>query len=116
MLDIHRDYENFEQTRQNEMSSFAKIVIVVGCGSRENENVNFFKNLSFALKLQKQLERDVPNITNPIELKNRIYNQDLGEGAILVKVGNQKNTILQARLLGYFLGNSLAKVLLETVN
>ena len=54
------------------------------------------ENLSLALKLCAQLERQHPGITRPIQLRRATFNQDLSPGALLIEVGAAGNTRSEA--------------------
>ncbi len=92
VLDIHRDAaeRSYGQLRTNavvEGQRCAQLMMVLG-----TNHENYEDNLSIALKLHAQLERQAPGITRPLQLRTARYNQDLSPGAIIVEVGAAGNT------------------------
>lgn len=92
VLDIHRDAaeRSYGQLRTKAVVDgvrCAQLMMVVGTNHEAYE-----ENLSIALKLHAQLERQVPGITRPLQLRAARYNQDLSPGAIIVEVGAAGNT------------------------
>ena len=64
-------------------------------------------NLSFATKLQVQLEKQVPGICRPISVRAQRYNQDLCPAAVLVEVGAAGNDRQEALLAAEYLANAI---------
>ena len=97
VLDIHRDAaeRSYGQLRTNAMvdgERTAQLMLVVG-----TNHDGYEQNLSLALKLHAQLERQAPGITRPLQLRSARYNQDLSPGALIVEVGAAGNTHPEAR-------------------
>ena len=96
VLDLHRDAsgEDGRQLRtlaETGSGTAAQLMPVVG-----TNHENFEENLSLALKLSAQLERQFPGITRPLQLRNSRFNQDLHPAALLVEVGAAGNTHAEA--------------------
>jgi len=96
VLDLHRDASAAEtgQLRTLAKSSSgtaAQLMPVVGTNHEAYE-----ENLSLALKLSAQLERQFPGITRPLQLRSSRFNQDLHPAALLVEVGAAGNTHAEA--------------------
>lgn len=96
VLDVHRDAagEEGKQLRtlaEREGETSAQIMLVVG-----TNHENYEENLSLALKLHAQLEKQFPGITRPLQLRSSRFNQDLHPGALLVEVGAAGNTHAEA--------------------
>lgn len=92
VLDIHRDAaeRSYGQLRTKAMVEgvrCAQLMMVVGTNHDHYE-----ENLSIALKLHAQLERQAAGITRPLQLRTARYNQDLSAGAVIVEVGAAGNT------------------------
>ncbi len=107
VLDIHRDAaeRSYGQLRTNVMvdgQRCAQLMMVVGVNHEGYE-----ENLSLALKLHAQLERQAPGITRPLQLRSARYNQDLSPGAIIVEVGAAGNTHREAQRAADQLGAAL---------
>ena len=97
ILDIHRDAaeRSYGQLRTNAMVNgqrTAQLMMVVG-----TNHDGYEQNLSLALKLHAQLERQAPGIPRPVRLRAARYNQDLSPGALIVEVGAAGNTHPEAR-------------------
>lgn len=94
ILDLHRDAEEGEQegdTVSTDTGDAARLMVVIGANHPEYE-----ENLSIGLKLQAQLESQVPGITRPLQLRASRFNQDLSAGALLIEVGSAGNTRQEA--------------------
>ena len=108
ILDLHRDASGSEggqlRTRAEvEGQPSAQLMLVMGVNHKE-----FEENLSFALKLQVQLERQAPGITRPLQLRTARYNQDLCPAAVLVEVGAAGNTREEALRAAEVLAEAIA--------
>ena len=93
VLDLHRDAADGPDGRQYRplAGDRAKLMVVLGSGFG-----HWQENLSLALKLCAQLERQHPGITRPIQLRRATFNQDLSPGALLIEVGAAGNTRAEA--------------------
>ena len=96
VLDLHRDASAGESGQLRTLAerngeTSAQIMLVVG-----TNHENYEENLSLALKLHAQLERQWPGITRPLQLRRSRFNQDLHAGALLVEVGAAGNTHAEA--------------------
>ncbi len=90
IVDVHRDAIadlDFRPAISIRNISVAKIMFVIGAGSKDNENPYFLDNLKLALKLQYIGEKVYPGIFRPMIIRNSIYNQDLNKYSILIEVG-----------------------------
>lgn len=97
VLDLHRDASGGE-TQMRTLARVdgvpsAQLMLVLGTNHED-----FEENLSLALKLHTQLERQAPGITRPLQLRAQRFNQDLSPGALLVEVGAAGNTHAEAAL------------------
>ena len=90
VLDLHRDAADGPDGKQYRTlagEGCAQLMVVLGSSFDHWE-----ENLSLALKLCAQLERQHPGITRPIQLRKATFNQDLSPGALLIEVGAAGNT------------------------
>ena len=81
-IDVHRDaIENldFRPTVNIRGVEVARIMLVIGAGSRDNKNPYFEDNLKLALKLQYIGEKIYPGLFRTMYIRNSIYNQDLNK-------------------------------------
>ena len=97
VLDLHRDASDGANGQlRTEVAlgdeTCAQLMLVMGTNASGQSHENWQENLSLALKLQAQLERQVPGITRPTILRAQRFNQDLSPGALLVEVGAAGNT------------------------
>lgn len=98
VLDLHRDAAQDETGKQIartatvEGEQTAQLMLVMGSDKGALTHEQWQKNLSLAMKLQAQLEKDRPGLCRPIRLQASRYNQDLSPGALLVEVGSAGNT------------------------
>ncbi len=101
VLDLHRDasgdLNNQMRTKATvDGEASAQIMFVVGTNASGLKHPNWEENLSLALKLQVQMERNAPGICRKINLRAQRFNQDESPGALLVEVGAAGNTRQEA--------------------
>ena len=102
VLDLHRDAATDANGKQFVTSvtvdgqKIAQLMLVMGTDASGLHYPNWQANLSVALKLQAQLERQAPGITRTTTLRTSRYNQDLHSAMLLVEVGSAGNTLQQA--------------------
>lgn len=98
VLDLHRDASGgaggqLRTLAQVAGQEAAQLMVVLGAN-----HDGYQENLSLALKLQAQLERQCPGITRPTQLRGQRFNQDLCPGGLLIEVGAAGNTRAEALL------------------
>ena len=87
-------------------------MIIAGCGTNGNLRYpNWEQNLSFALKIQREIETLYPGMTRPLLFTHARYNQHLTNGSILIEVGSDANTLEEAVYSGALIGIALARFL-----
>ena len=96
VLDLHRDASGGQggQLRPlacTEPEPTAQLMVVLGTGHSGYE-----ENLSLGLKIHAQLEKQLPGITRPLQLRAQRFNQDLLPGMLLVEVGAAGNSHAEA--------------------
>ena len=110
VLDLHRDAADIAEGQLRTVASLdgvtcAQLMLVMGTNAAGQAHDGWQENLSLALKLQAQLERQAPGITRPTILRAQRFNQDLSPGALLVEVGAAGNShgeaLLAAEQLAY---------------
>ena len=97
ILDLHRDAAGEGSNQMRTLATVdgepsAQLMLVMGTNYDR-----YPENLSLALKLHAQLERQCPGITRPLQLRAARFNQDLCPGSLLVEVGAAGNTHPEAR-------------------
>ena len=108
VLDLHRDAA--EDSSGNQIGytveapegTAAQLMLVLG-----TNHENWQENLSLATKLQVQLEKLVPGICRPVNVRAQRYNQDLCAGTVLVEVGAAGNTRQEALLAASYLAQAV---------
>ena len=95
VLDLHRDASGGETQMRTAVdlggSPCARLMLVLGTNHKAYE-----ENLSLALKLHTQLQRQAPGIMRPLQLRAQRFNQDLSPGALLIEVGAAGNSHAEA--------------------
>lgn len=113
VLDIHRDAAAMSNGGQLNTSATvggqpsAQIMVVIGTDATGNHHPNWRENLSLALKLSAQLERENPGITRPIHLRPERFNMDMTPGSLLIEVGAAGDTHAEAMLAANALARSV---------
>ena len=125
ILDIHRN--GIEDARREDVLTTingkraAKIMMVVTNGKFDfahldlkDHHTEWEQNLSFARKLENEIKSKYPNLLqSDIEIRDSTYNQDLHPRAILVEIGDYRNTTTEAMYSARLLAGIIAKVLNE---
>lgn len=97
ILDVHRDAAEYSDGTQWATSATingqpaAQVMLVVGSSASES-HPNWKTNLSLAEKLYLSIHRTCAGVERPINLRAKIYNQDLSTGSLIVEVGSTGNT------------------------
>ena len=117
VIDVHRDacLYNGEQLAYRKTvngEQTAQVLLVCGDGGRQGYS-GWKDNLSWALKMCAQLNRDAPELVRSIRLDFARYNQHVLPGAMLVEVGAAGNTLPEAVTAGRLFGQSLASMILS---
>lgn len=107
VLDLHRDAAGEGRNQMRTLATVdgersAQLMLVMGTNYD-----TYCENLSIALKIQAQLERQSPGITRPLQLRASRFNQDLCPGALLVEVGAAGNTHPEAQRAAKELANAI---------
>lgn len=99
VFDIHRDAAGDGKKMRNVTKvngkSAAQIMFVVGT-NKNLPHPNWKENLKMVIKLQKYLEDHYPGITRPIYISSNRYNAHVTNGAAIIEVGGDGNTIDEA--------------------
>ncbi len=98
VLDIHRDAVEAADGEQLgfTVGSAAQLMLVVGTDASGLSHPGWPENMSLAVKLHAQLEKNTPGICRPISFRSQRFNQDLSPGALIVEVGAAGNTRQEA--------------------
>lgn len=121
-LDIHRDaIQNDSGVKTKPVATVngkkaAQVMIITGCQEEGNgitDLPEWEKNLTFALKLQNNMETDFEGLTRPVFFCDRSYNMGLTPFSLLVEVGTDANTLDEAVYSGKMVGVALTEILKE---
>ncbi|WP_194165592.1 stage II sporulation protein P [Oceanobacillus sp. CFH 90083] len=94
VFDLHRDALRRDKTTQTiDGEDYAKTLFVIGTGHPDYE-----KNLKVATELHALIEEAYPGMSRGVFQKdgtsgNGIYNQDIGDNALLIEFGGVDNTL-----------------------
>lgn len=117
-LDIHRDSMHrsdgtkLKPTAVINGQKAAQIMIISGCDDTGTLGFpNWEYNLRLALRLQKAIGDQYPDLARPLSFCPRRYNEDLTKGSLLIEVGTEVNTLDEATYSGQLVGKALADVL-----
>ena len=118
VLDIHRDALSAEDGTPYRLITTevgrqaAQVMTVVGTNAGGSSHSRWKDNLSFALFLQRKLERGFDALARPIVLRSASFNQQLCvPGYLLVEVGGHGNTIADAIEGARFWADTAARAL-----
>lgn len=113
VLDLHRDA--MEDSRGNQVGytlstpegEAAKLLLVVGTDVGGQKHPHWEENLSLAVQLHAQLQKEAPDICRSLQIRTSRFNQDLSPGALLVEMGTAGNTHLEAMLAVEILADAI---------
>ena len=117
VIDIHRDCvqsgdDKTKLTAEINGRKAAQIMLVMGSQSGNVKNFpNWKENLKLALRLQKNLESMYPELSRPLSLMSRSYNEPLTTGSMLIEIGTDANSFFEAEYSAELLANSLIETL-----
>ncbi len=99
VIDVHRDSvfdskgNNVKPLTQINGEDCAQLMIVVGTNAGNVYHPNWKENLTFATKLQNQMNVMYPTLARPINLRTAAFNQNLTKGSLLLEAGSCGNTV-----------------------
>ncbi|MBE5935085.1 MAG: stage II sporulation protein P [Lachnospiraceae bacterium] len=117
VIDLHRDSGSSKTVSNIDNIKVARLMFFNGvCRSNvgprtEIPNNNLKYNLAFSLDMQMEAMKMFPGFTKKIYLKGYRYNMHLAKRYMLVEVGNNKNTVLEAKYAMIPFAKILNKVL-----
>lgn len=114
VIDLHRDAEVKGQANTvtaPDGTEVAKILLVIGTGEEGfTEKPDWEKNYKIALRLTNELNKLVPGICKPVDVRTGRYNQHVSDKSVLIEVGNNANTLSEAKAAAGYLADAIAKV------
>ena len=112
IFDVHRDSYGKDRKEKSYIEinseSVAKMRFVISAN-----NENWVDNLKWAIKIQKKADELYPGLFNPIYIKKGDYNQELSKFSELIEVGEDNNTIEEAKRSVKYFSDILEKVIEE---
>lgn len=112
VIDLHRDAAmyvgNVGKTMQVQGNSIAKYSLVIGKG-----NANYEQLKGFANQINAKADKLYPGFSGRIIEKEYRFNQYVCDRYLLLEVGNNENTIDQARLTGKYFADVLEAYIKE---
>ncbi len=113
VIDLHRDASSGAGGQLSTQASVngkasAQLMVVVGTDGNGRVHSSWEKNMTLAVKLHAQLEKEFPGICRPISLRKERFNQDLSAGALLVEVGAAGDTMEEALVAAEALAQGIA--------
>lgn len=112
IIDLHRDAAaysgNVAMTAAIKNDTVAKYSLVIGTGNPNLEALRLFAN-----HVNETAEKTYPGFSGKIIEKQYKFNQYVSDYHLLLEVGNNQNTIEQAKLTGKYFGRVLAKAIKE---
>ncbi len=119
VLDIHRDAiiksdgTKIKTVTTINGESAAQVMLVAGTDKSGLNHPDWKTNLSFALKLQYEMNKLYPSLARPINLRKQRFNQHTAPGALIVEVGTNGNTLDEALKGASLFADALISVLSE---
>lgn len=105
IFDVHRDAYSGDYNGANsaEMNgqSIAYVMMLVGkgtgaTGSGFDERPDWPKNLELAQRITDEMNALLPGVSRDVKIKTGRFNQHVSTGALLIEVGNNRNTLEEA--------------------
>lgn len=102
VIDVHRDaIVTKNGTKLRPVTSFdsntSQVMSVIGTDDSGLSHPNWENNLSFAVKLQHEMNSRYPSLARPINLRRQRFNQHLAPFAFILEVGTNGNTLDEAK-------------------
>lgn len=120
VIDLHRDSisrkdgSKVKTVAEIDGKKVAQIQLITGCEEGAVKSFpNWEKNLTFALRLQKNISDTYPHAVRPLLFCARKYNMDLVPCALNVEIGTDANTVREAVYSAEILGSSIAEIIKE---
>ena len=111
LVDIHRDAGLKEKEIQEiDGQTAAKILFIVGSDQRLG-HPQWKKNKEFAERVHAKMQEIYPGLSRGVRVQSGRYNQHLHPHAVLVEIGNVKNTLREAEWSAALLAHVFSEVL-----
>ncbi len=117
VLDLHRDaMEKSDGTKLSTVCEIngekaAQIMIVVGTDQSGLTHSNWRSNFSFAVCLQRALDKKFPGLMRPINVRCERFNGHVSENQLIIEIGTTGNTLEEALLSAEALSIGLSDII-----
>ena len=117
VLDIHRDA--ISDGNGGYMKTLAEIngekcaqgLIVIGTDAGGLEHQRWRENLKFGLRLQKIMCEKYPSFARPLHLRSERFNGQVREGAMILEIGSNGNSLEEAKTAARYMGDCLVTLI-----
>ncbi|MDR3050167.1 MAG: stage II sporulation protein P [Oscillospiraceae bacterium] len=118
-IDLHRDAYTQSMARTNTVTvdgvELARISVLIGKGTGQTgagfeQKPNWQVNIQLAQRITDALNGYIPDLARPVITKTGRFNQHISENAVLIEVGNNKNTLEQALAAMPYLARAIVRV------
>lgn len=119
IIDVHRDAlynsknEKIKPTTTINNEKVAQVMLVCGTDAMGLKHDYWQNCFSFALKIQKNMNENYPNLARPINLREERFNTHKTKNSIIFEIGANGNTLEEAVLAGRYAAQSIANVINE---
>lgn len=122
VLDVHRDAYSGLYNGANAVDvggvQAAYVMLLVGkgtgtTGSGFDERPDWPQNLALAERITGEMNALAPGITREVKVKTGRFNQHVSTGALLIEVGNNRNTLPEALAACPVIARALADVIAQ---
>ena len=116
VLDIHRDAlgsdtEIYRPIINIDGKDVAQILLVVGSNQGGLSHSKWRENLKFALKIQQIANQKYPGLCRYVILRKERFNQQASNGAIIIEVGSNGNTLEEAKAGAKYMAKTICGTL-----
>ena len=119
VIDVHRDaLQNQSGEYMKTMAEIngekcAQALIVIGTDKGGLEHKNWRENLKWGLHLQKTMNEKYPGLSRNLHLCNERYNGHTSDGAMIIEIGSNGNTLHEAKRTAKLVGECISSLLNE---
>jgi len=116
VIDVHRDAlmdaegNIYRTSAKIGGRDSAQVMLVVGTGDGGANNSHWQENLKLAFRLQAAMNTKYEGLARPISISPERYNQHVSEGALLIEVGCNGNTLDEALFAARLFADAAAEV------
>ena len=117
VLDVHRDAlqgkngEYMKTCANINGEEMAQALLVVGTNGGGLQHDNWRNNLKTALRLQKIMKEKYPPLARELHLCNERYNGHVSDGAMIIEIGSNGNTLPEALKCANLVGECIVSLI-----